>query len=119
LAVARRHHYVPRFYLKAFAVSRKEKWQTTVLDRIERKQFQTAIENVAAERDFNRVELDGIAPDAFESIMAAIESERSPAIERIASRGSFKDNRDRASLLNLIGLTFAQSSATRDDPRFS
>jgi Protein of unknown function (DUF4238) len=115
--VARRHHYVPRFYLKAFAVPRKRKSQTTVFDRVERKHFQTAIENVAAERDFNRVELDGVAPDAVESAMASVESELSPAIERIGSTGAFKDNDDRASLLNLIGLLHLRNPRLRETIR--
>jgi Protein of unknown function (DUF4238) len=102
--IARRHHWVPRFYLKTFAVPRKRTMQTQVFDRVGRKQFATPIENVAAERDFNRVEIDGMAPDAFESAMAAVESDLSPKIERIGAAGAFLDGKDRACLLNLIGL---------------
>jgi hypothetical protein len=113
--VARRHHYVPRFYLKAFAAARKRKSPSTfVFDRVERKQFQTAIDNVAAERDFNRIEADGMVADAFENAMAATESDLSPAIERIAATGSFKDTDDRACLLNLIGLLHLRNPRLRE-----
>jgi Protein of unknown function (DUF4238) len=70
--VARRHHYVPKLHLKAFAVPRKKSHQTTVFNRGKREPFKIAIENVAAERDFNRIELDGMAPDAFENGMAGV-----------------------------------------------
>jgi Protein of unknown function (DUF4238) len=78
--------------------------QTQVFDRVGRKQFATPIENVAAERDFNRVEIDGMAPDAFENAMAEVESDLSPKIERVRATGTFQDPDDRACLLNLIGL---------------
>jgi hypothetical protein len=115
--VARRHHYVPKLYLKAFAVPRKGKSQTIVFDRTKREQFSTAIDNVAAERDFNRVELEGVAPDVFENAMAAVEGELSPAIERIGATGSFRDNDDRASFLNLVGLLHLRNPRFRETMR--
>jgi hypothetical protein len=112
--VARRHHYVPKLHLKTFAVPRKKSHQTTVFDRGKREPFTTAIDNVAAERDFNRIELDGYAPDAFENGMAAVEGELSPAIERIGSTGAFRDDDDRACLLNLIGLLHLRNPPQRE-----
>jgi hypothetical protein len=53
---ARRHHFVPQCYLKGFTVERKKRRQITVFDAKNRKVFTTAIDNVALERDFNRVE---------------------------------------------------------------
>jgi Protein of unknown function (DUF4238) len=105
---------VSKFYLKAFAVPRKRTMQTQVFDRVGRKQFATAIENVATERDFNRVEIDGIAPDAFENAMAAIESDLSHGIERIRTAGTFDNADDRASLLNLIGLLHLRNPRFRE-----
>jgi hypothetical protein len=116
-SVARSHHWVSKFYLKAFAVPRKRTMQTQVFDRVARKQFATAIENVATKRDFNRVEINGVAPDAFENAMAAVESDLSPGIERIRAAGTFDNADDRASLLNLIGLLHLRNPRFRETIR--
>jgi Protein of unknown function (DUF4238) len=97
---ARRHHYVPQFYLKGFTVERKKKRQVTVFDGKDRKVFTTAIDNVALERDFNRVEIEGVEPDVFEKAMAGFEGEISAAIDRIIATRSI--GADRVALINLI-----------------
>jgi len=74
--MARTHHYVARCYLKGFAVQRrKKKPQITVFDGKDRKVFIAAVDNVALERDFNRVEIEGLEPDSFENAMAGFEGE--------------------------------------------
>ena len=57
--VARRHHYLPRCYLKGFAKPQKrgKSCYVHVFDR-DGKTFTTNIVNIAAERDFNRVEVE-------------------------------------------------------------
>jgi hypothetical protein len=102
--VARRHHYVPQYYLKGFSVPRKGKHQVFVFDREERKSFPTAIANVAAEKDFNRIELEGHALDAFENAVAKFEGKAAPALERIICARSIREGDDRAFLFNLVGL---------------
>src|SRR5699024_12602915 len=44
------------------------------------KSFTSNILNIAVEQDFNRVEIEGHAPDAFEQIMATFEGQLAPAI---------------------------------------
>jgi hypothetical protein len=55
---AKRHHYVPQCYLKGFAEDRDNP-KLFVIDGKEQRSFCTAPANVAAERDFNRIEVDG------------------------------------------------------------
>jgi hypothetical protein len=100
--VARRHHYVPRCYLKGFSVPRKGKPQVQVFDKVLRKAFATAIDNVALERDFNTVKVDGLEPDAFEKAMASFEGELASSLERIIAAQSLENMDDRATLLNFI-----------------
>jgi hypothetical protein len=100
--VARRHHYVPRCYLKGFSVPRKGKPQVHVFDKVLRKAFATAIDNVALERDFNTVKVDGLEPDAFEKAMASFEGELASSLERIIAAQSLENMDDRATLLNFI-----------------
>jgi hypothetical protein len=69
VADPRKHHYVSKCYLKGFSVSHKKVPQICVFDRIERWLFRTGIDNVAAERDFNRFEAEGQDPNALERAM--------------------------------------------------
>ena len=119
--VARRHHYVPRCYLKAFSVERKSKRQVQVFDKKTRKTFLTATENVALERDFNTVEAGELEPDVFEKAVASFEGELAPALERIIATQSLQqDADDYAILLNFVTLLALQkSSAERNDEGFS
>jgi hypothetical protein len=111
--VARRHHYVPKCYLKSFAVETDRKnRELFVFDALERKRFKTAPDNVALERDFNTIDLEGHPPDAFEKAMASVESEIGPALTRIVETGSLANGDDRTLLLNLICLLHIR------DPRF-
>ena len=82
---ARQHHYIPQFYLKGFAVARKKSHQLIVFDRKSRKTFSAATKNVAVERDFNRVEIEGHPPDAIEKVMSQFETEAAAALERIVA----------------------------------
>ena len=83
--VARRHHYVPKCYLNSFAAPKKGKQKPEVLsfDATQRKCFRTATDNVALEKDFNTIDLEGHPPDAFEKALAEVESEIAPALVRI------------------------------------
>lgn len=50
----RKHHYVPQTYLKNFCIPGKAK-KIYVYDKINNKKFETSIQDIAAERDFYRV----------------------------------------------------------------
>jgi hypothetical protein len=114
--VARRHHYVPRCYLDSFSVESGSKKQRElfVFDAVDRKRFRTAPANVALERDFNTVDLEGHAPDAFEKAMASVESDIGPALTRIAEAKSLANENDRTFLLNLIGLLHIRNPRFRE-----
>jgi Protein of unknown function (DUF4238) len=100
---ARIHHYVPQLYLKGFCRDPKCE-QLFVIDGVEKRAFTTRPRNVAAERDFNRVDLEGVPPDALEVAFNAFETEAAAAIERTRQRRHFRDAEDRSVILNLIGL---------------
>ena len=117
--VARRHHYVPLCYLKAFSVERKkDKRQVQVFDKKERKTYRTATENVALERDFNTVEAEGLEPDVFEKAAAKFEDELAPALERIIAAQSLQqDADDYAILLNFVTLLALRNPRQRETVR--
>lgn len=104
MAGARNHHYLPQCYLKGFAERRDKQAKLWVCDFDSSKQFNTVPRNVAAKRDFNRVDLDGLDPNTLETGLAGFESEVDAALTRIIERQSIADLNDLAYLLNLICL---------------
>jgi hypothetical protein len=114
--VARRHHYVPKCYLNAFATPRKgkQKPQLLAFDAVEAKCFRTASDNLALETDFNTIDLEGHPPDAFEQALASVESEIGPALLRIVEAKSLANEDDRAYLLNLIALLHIRNPRFRE-----
>ncbi|MCW2358842.1 MULTISPECIES: DUF4238 domain-containing protein [Bradyrhizobium] len=96
---ARKHHYVPQFYLRGFT---DEKGQLLVTDRPSEKTFRTDPKNVAAQRDFNAVSIEGVDPQAVEKGLAEFEGKVAPALERIKTATSLSAKADRELLMSLI-----------------
>ena len=113
---ARRHHYVPQCYLKGF-VRDRQKPKLFVIDGKERSSFLTAPANVAAERDFHRIEVEGHEPDALELSFSEFEGEVSSALGRIIAARSISDHNDRAYLLNLMALLAVKNPRHRESSR--
>ncbi len=111
--VARKHHYVPQMYLSGFADSGG---QLYAIDAKERKYFKPTPANIAAERDFNKIEAEGVPPDALEKELAKLEGELAPGIRRIRETASFGEERkDRADVINLISLMALRNPRSRQD----
>jgi hypothetical protein len=116
--VARRHHFLPQCYLKSFAVPRKRNTpKVRVFDRTNHRTFEAGIDNIGLERDFNRVDLEGIDLDAFEKAISGFESDLAPALKRIIQAGTLENPDDRATLLNFIGLLFMRNPRLRERTR--
>jgi len=113
LVTARRHHYVPQCYLRGF-VGDPKKPRLFVIDQKERRAFRTAPANVAAERDFHRIEVEGVPPDAFESALSGFETNLSDALQRIIAARSIRAEEDRAYLFNLMGMMAVKNPRFRE-----
>ena len=100
---ARLHHYVPQFYLRGFSRSPSKNAKVTVIDLERGRQFETAVKNVGAERDFNRIEVEGQAPDALEKAYSTFEGKVAQAVKNIDKTLAF-EGEDRIYVLNLIAL---------------
>jgi hypothetical protein len=98
-AAPRKHHFVPQFYLRGF-VGKED--QLFVIDRPSRRTFRTAPKNVAAERDFNRIDVAGMDPNAIEKALAEFEGKVAPALERVKTAKSLDNKKDRDAVMNLI-----------------
>jgi hypothetical protein len=110
---ARKHHYVPQCYLKGFARNRSKKSQLYVVDSSVKRAFVTTPLNVAAERDFNRIEVDGEDPNLIESSYAEFEANLAPALVRMDAKGDFPDDADRALILELVALLAVRNPGRR------
>jgi len=98
-ATARKHHYVPQFYLRGFI---GEKDMLLVFDHETKKTYRSKPHGVAAQRDFNRVEVEGMDANAVEKLLAAFEGETAPHLETVIAKHSIADEKDKAAVINLM-----------------
>ncbi|MCA8299070.1 DUF4238 domain-containing protein [Burkholderia sp. AU30198] len=112
---ARKHHYVPQCYLKGFTHDRRKDSRLYVVDARRRRDFYTTPSNIAAERDFNRI--DGDDPNAIEAIYADFESKAGPALVRTEARRAVGSEADLAVLLELVALFAVRSPRQRENLR--
>lgn len=111
---ARNHHFVPQYYLKGFAKPRSKDGKLTVFDLKDRKSFVTRPRNVAARRDYNRIEIEGQDPNAVESKLAELEALGDQAFRRIISARSIEDSDDFSFVHVLIARIAISNPAFRD-----
>jgi hypothetical protein len=110
--IARKHHYLPQAYLAAFTDNGSKKARFYVLNLETGKCFRTSPQNVAAIRDFNRVDMDGHPPDVLEQALSNGEQRMSEACRKVDSLRTFPSDEDYSYILNLICLL-----AVRDPQR--
>ena len=85
--LARNHHFVAQGYLAGFTDDGTRHGKLTVFDLDSRRVFRTGPRNVAAKRDFNRVNLEGRTPDDLERSLGDFEGKAISAIRRVQERG--------------------------------
>jgi len=113
---ARRHHHVSQCYLKGFSRDR-DKPRLFAVDLQARRCFEPSPANIAAERDFHKIHVAGLSPDAVEKMFSDFESELSQAIDRVVASRSIANENDRALLFNFIGLLAVKSPRHREGVR--
>lgn len=109
---ARRHHTVPRFYLDGFA-NRLRKNRLLVFDAVTRKQFSAQASDLTTERDFNRLDIDGIEPDALENSYSQLESEFAIALSNTLRAKRFATDDDRIWIANFVALLILRNPRVR------
>jgi hypothetical protein len=111
---ARNHHFVPQYYLKGFSRPRSKDGRLTVFDLKDRKSFVTRPRNVAARRDYNRVEIEGQDPNLVESRLAVLEADADQAFRRIIAARDISDRDDFSLVLVLIARIALSNPLFRD-----
>jgi hypothetical protein len=95
----RKHHYVPQYYLRNF-VGKKE--MLIVFDRQTKEPYRSKPHGVAAQRDFNRIEIEDMDANAVEKLMSEFEGETAPHLNNVIEKKSIADQKDRAAMVNLM-----------------
>lgn len=109
-AEPRNHHWIPQCYLKGFTSN----GQVYVVDAKQRKAFTTRPRNVAAERDFNRIDVPGLDPNQVEGDMAGFESDLALALGRLNQHGLFHSLEDLHLVLHLVAILATRSPERRE-----
>jgi hypothetical protein len=108
----RKHHYIPQCYLRNFSIDNRRK-QVLLLDMKRKIKRVVSIADIAQRRDFNRVEIHDVDPNALEKSFSKFEDDVSRSIKIIVDGGDFtaeiKDN-----ILNLIALLAVRSPQKRN-----
>lgn len=96
----RNHHFIAQGYLRRFAVGANE--QVYVFDRETGRNFRASVRNVAAQRDFNRIEAEGLDPNDLEVAYGQFETDCAAALKRLDELGEFANETDREIILTFI-----------------
>lgn len=99
---SRKHHFVPQSYLAAFTEDGSKGARFFVLDAQNGRCFSTTPQNVAAKRDFNRIDAPGVPIDALESDLARFEADLAPILLRVRTSSSYPNREDLDFLINFI-----------------
>lgn len=110
---ARRHHYVPQFYLRGFC-REPDHPRLFVVDTEKRTSFYTTPANVAVELDFHTIDSPGQPPDVIETKLAELEGEISVGLARIRESRSLQNDEDSALLFTFIALLLIKNPGMRN-----
>jgi hypothetical protein len=100
--VARKHHFVPEFYLAGFTASGSKGDYLYAFDQVTLKQWKARPAERAHQRDFYRIDLPGVPPDAIERAFAEFEGLAAPVINRMTATLTMPSGRDFSILMNLV-----------------
>jgi Protein of unknown function (DUF4238) len=84
---ARNHHFVSQGYLAGFTENGTRDGRLIVSDLVSCSLFQTKPRNVAAKRDFNRIDAEGQDPDVLERALGEFEGRAASVIRGIGECG--------------------------------
>lgn len=112
--ISRNHHYIPQFYLKGFLAPCDPKKQIHVIEKNVRRHFPTNPRNVGSQRDFNRVDIQGLPiDDAEKRVFALIDSEAETVLKYIAHNEMLPTDSKMATLIFFVALLAAHNPYIR------
>ena len=112
--LSRNHHYIPQFYLRGFTTPNGKKKQIHVIDKMEGRHYPTNPRNVAAQRDFNRVDIPGHAIDEAEKLFAQMETEFAIVLKRMEDTSTLPKESDIPTLFYFVALLHGHNLHVRN-----
>ena len=104
---------MPQGYLAGFTDEGTRDGRLFVSDLVSGSIFQTKPRNVAAERDFNRIEADGQDPDALERALGEFEGRAASVIRGIRETGELPTDEELSYVINLMALLVVRNPKRR------
>ncbi|MBZ0142995.1 MAG: DUF4238 domain-containing protein, partial [Rhodocyclaceae bacterium] len=112
--VARAHHYVPGFYLAGFTPSGRRDDFLWVHDGKAKKGWRQRPREVACEKDFYRVDAEGLSPDVIEQDLAKLESACAQALARVLADRTLPSGETLAGLVGFVTLLIVRTPSFRE-----
>jgi hypothetical protein len=78
MSEARAQHYIPQFLLQNFTLNGREDEHLWVTDPVQRRHWKSLPKETGHQRDFYRVEAEGIDPNIAEKFLSGLESDAAP-----------------------------------------
>jgi hypothetical protein len=117
MALARNHHFLPQGYLRQFTDSGTRQGRVHVFDLTTGKSFCTNPRNIAAQKDFNRVEVEGQPPDFLETQLAGMEDKAVSVIRDMTRSNQIAKDDDLVWVINLVALLLVRNPRARESLR--
>lgn len=112
---SRAHHYVPEFYLAGFTPSGTREDFLWVHDWKAKKGWRQRPREVACEKDFYRIDVEGLAPDAVEcDVLGKIETGGAQAIARLIADKELPTGETLAALVAFVTLLVVRTPSFRE-----
>lgn len=113
--LTRNMHYLPQCYLKGFAKAPSKKSQLHVYDLKQGRWFPTIPRNVGARRDFNAVQVEGLAPDEVESWLSRFEAKFDALLTLMRETFAMPTGEEYENLMALIALIAVRNPLAREN----
>ena len=113
--IARKHHYIPQFYLRGFSDPTLQNEQLHVIDKVKKRYFVNIPRNVGFQTDFNRVNVPGKPIDAAEKLFAEIEGEVARVLKGIEEDSTLLQKTDMEVLIYFVALLYMHNPQIRNN----
>ncbi len=110
--VARKHHFIPEFFLAGFTQTGLKETPLFVFDKRELRQFKASPQNIALSKGFYTLETtmkSKIRPDELERLIGQFENEIAPIIREIGNTGRLPKRKEFTLLLHFFALLTART----------
>lgn len=111
---ARRHHFVPAFFLSGFTAAGRRDEHLWVTDRTTGRRWRATPDRAAAERDFYRIDDPILSDDHVERELARLEGLAAPILKSVLASGVLPEAQEEGAILvSFLGILAVRSPGIR------